>query len=76
MKYFDIICGSLTILSFVLYLFEFSKRRKQGSMMNMFLHGMKPLVVGMAAGGNPIWQEQLRQLNDMLERLQPPKKKK
>jgi hypothetical protein len=37
--------------------------------MNGFLHGIKPLVVGLADAGDATWQEQLKQLNDMLERL-------
>jgi hypothetical protein len=78
LEWLGVVGSILTIISFGLYLFELIKRKKHETMMLGFLHGVKPLVEAMSArpattGAD--WEPLLRQLNDMLARLQPPQNK-
>ena len=73
------VVGSIaTIISFGMYLFELLKRKKHETLMLGFLHGVKPLVETMSvqpATTGADWEPLLRQVNDMLARLQPPPNK-
>lgn len=74
--------GSITtIVAFAMYLRERCKRlqerRKRCDLDNFtlgFLHGIKPMVES-AAQRDSAWNSFVEQINDMLERLQPPKGK-
>jgi len=67
MEWLGVIGSITTIIAFVMYLRERSKRRNHDTLMVGFLHGIKPLM-------ESIGQKQVvQQINDMLSRLQPPK---
>ena len=74
--------GSITaIVAFAMYLWERCKRlqeqRKRRDLDNFtlgFLHGIKPMVED-AAQRDSARKRFVEQINDMLERLQPPKGK-
>ena len=75
---FDWLVRIIAIVSFILYLWELWKRTNQGKLMLGFLHGAKSLVEAMskrATSTGADWQPLLEQIDDMLNRLQPPKKK-
>jgi hypothetical protein len=74
---FDWLVRVVAIISFILYLWELWKRTNQGKLMLGFLHGTKSLVETMskrATSTGADWQSLLTQINDMLARLQPPKR--
>jgi hypothetical protein len=74
---FDWLVRVVAIVSFILYLWELCKRKNQDARMLYFLHGAKSLVETMsrrATSTGADWQPLLTQINDMLARLQPPKK--
>jgi hypothetical protein len=74
---FDCVVGVVAIASFILYLWELCERKNQGARMLFFLHGAKSLVEAMskrATSTGADWQPLLLQINDMLARLQPPKR--
>jgi len=76
---FDCVVGFVAIVSFILYLWELRKRKNQDERMLYFLHGAKSLVEVMskrATSTGADWQPLLTQINDMLARLQPPKRAK
>ena len=76
---FDCVVGFVAIASFILYLWELRKRKNQDERMLYFLHGAKSLVEAMskrATSTGADWQPLLLQINDMLNRLQPPKRAK
>jgi hypothetical protein len=76
---FDCVVGFVAIASFILYLWELRKRKNQDERMLYFLHGAKSLVEVMskrATSTGADWQPLLLQINDMLNRLQPPKRAK
>jgi hypothetical protein len=59
-------------------LFFLREQKQQDERMLYFLHGAKSLVEAMsrrATSTGADWQPLLSQINDMLARLQPPKKK-
>jgi hypothetical protein len=74
------VVGSIvSIVAFLMYLHERRKhhderrkRRDNDNVMLGFLHGIKPMVEG-AAQRDSAWNGFIRQINDMLSRLQPPK---
>jgi hypothetical protein len=75
---FDWFVRAIAIISFALYLWELWKRTNQGKLMLGFLHGAKSLVEPMskrATSTGADWQSLLDQINNMLSRLEPPKKK-
>ncbi len=75
---FDCVVGVVAIASFILYLWELCKRTNQDKQFLIFLHGVKSLVEAMskrATSTGADWQSLLVQINDMLARLQPSKKK-
>ncbi len=70
--------GVVAIASFILYLWELWKRTNQGKLMLGFLHGTKSLVQAMSKRDTSTgadWQPLLKQIDNMLAHLQPPKKK-
>jgi hypothetical protein len=62
----------LTIITSTLYLRELWKRKNHDTLMVGFLHGIKPMVET-AAERDSTSKRFVQQINDMLERLQPPK---
>jgi hypothetical protein len=82
---FDYVAGIAAIVSLILYLRERHERKHQDKRMKQqdermlyFLHGAKSLVEAMskrATSTGADWQPLLSQINDMLARLQQPKKK-
>jgi hypothetical protein len=71
------VASVLTIIWFGLYLRERCKRKNQDTLMLYFLHGVKSLVETMSKRDTTTgadWQSLLSQINDMLARLQPPKR--
>jgi hypothetical protein len=67
------VVGSIvSIVAFLMYLHERRKRRDNDHVMLGFLRGIKPMVEG-AAQRDSAWNGFMRQINDMLSRLQPPK---
>jgi hypothetical protein len=75
---FDWLVRVIAIVSFALYLWELWKRTNQGKLMLGFLRGAKSLVEAMSKRDTSTgadWQPLLEQIDDMLNRLQPPKKK-
>jgi hypothetical protein len=74
LEWLGVVSSILTIFWFVLYLVERCKRKNHDTLMVGFLHGIKPMVEG-AAERDSVWKRFVDQLNDMLERLQPPKGK-
>jgi hypothetical protein len=73
MKYWQIIVDCIAVISFLMYLRERRKRRDQDILLLGFLHGIKPVIEGAAEGVSP-WKKLVEQINDMLARLQPPKR--
>jgi len=74
LEWLGVIGSVLTIISFGLYFIELLKRKKHETLMLGFLHGVKPLVEVMSARPTTTgadWEPLLRQVNDMLSRLQP-----
>jgi hypothetical protein len=64
------VVGSITtIVAFLMYLHERRKCRDHDTLMVGFLHGIKPV---MESTGH---QQMVQQINDMLSRLQPLKRK-
>ena len=75
---FDWLVRVIAIVSFILYLWELWKRTNQSKLMLGFLHGAKSLVEAMSKRDTSTgadWQPLLEQIDDMLNRLQPPEKK-
>jgi hypothetical protein len=82
---FDYVAGIAAIVSLILYLRERRERKHQDDeqkqhdeRMLYFLHGAKSLVETMskrATSTGADWQPLLLQINDILARLQRPKKK-
>jgi hypothetical protein len=67
------VVGSIvSIIAFLMYLHERRKRRDNENVVLGFLHGIKPMVEG-AAQRDSAWNGFIRQINDILSRLQPPK---
>jgi hypothetical protein len=78
LEWLGVVGSVMTIISFGLYLFELFKRNKHETMMLGFLHGIKPLAETMSirpATTGADWEPLMRQINDMLARLQPPPNK-
>ena len=67
MERLGVIGNITTIIAFVMYLRERSKRKNHDTLMVGFLHGIKPLLESTGQ------QQIVQQINDMLSRLQPPK---
>jgi hypothetical protein len=63
----------VTIITSCLYLTEYFKRKSHDDLMIGFLHAIKPAIEN-AAATNAALQGYETQINDMLSRLQPPKK--
>jgi hypothetical protein len=68
----------LGLLLVIWAVFERSKRKIQEQVVLGFLHGIKPSIVS-ASRGDPIpastWAGAVEQIHDMMERLQPPKRR-
>jgi hypothetical protein len=64
---------ALTIITSSLGLREYWKRRNHDDVMIGFLHRIKP-AIETAAERDSAWKGYVQQINDMLSRLQPPKK--
>lgn len=69
----------VAVISIIGHFYQHFKHKTQEKIMLGFLHGLKPLVES-AAAGHPIpahaWTGAVNQINEMLSRLQPPRKKK
>jgi mannose/fructose/N-acetylgalactosamine-specific phosphotransferase system component IIC len=65
-----VIGSVLTIISFALYLKELCKRKLHDTLVLGFLHGLKSRDTITSAD----WQPLCDQIDDILSRLQPPKK--
>jgi len=63
---------AVAVIASVLYLRELWKRKNHDTLMVGFLHGIKP-AIEIAAEKDFAWRGYVQQINDMLERLQPPR---
>jgi hypothetical protein len=72
LEWLGVVASILTIISFVMYLRERSVRKLHDTLMIGFLHGVKPLfeILRDTTTGTD-WQSVIKQINDMLSRLQP-----
>ena len=69
------VIGSITtVIAFLMYLHGRRKRKEHDTLMLGFLHGIKPMVEATAQKDSG-WRGVVEQINDMLSRLQPPKRK-
>jgi hypothetical protein len=68
----------VAVISIIAHFYQHFKHKTEEKIMLGFLHGLKPLVESSAAD-QPIpaqaWAGAVNQINDMLSRLQPPRKK-
>ena len=67
MEWLGVIASITTIVAFVMYVRERSRRKNHDTLMVGFLHGIKPLMERIGE------HQVIQQINDMLSRLQPPK---
>ena len=69
----------VAILSFIFAVYQFFKRKSHDDTLNGFLHGIEPNIEASSRGAivpKEAWSRTLTQIHDMMERLQPPNKKK
>jgi hypothetical protein len=75
LEWLGVVASILTIISFVMYLRERSKRKLHDEYANGFLHGAKTASEGNksnAGDTSASWAELSRQINNALQHLQPP----
>ncbi len=69
----------VALISIIGHFYQHFKHKTEEKVMLGFLHGLKPLVES-AAADKPIpsnaWAGEVKQIDDMLARLQPPRKNK
>jgi len=78
LEWLGVISSILTIVTFAFYVYERCKRKLHDTLMLGFLHGIKVWIEATSSRPTILGSELaplLKQVNDMLPRLQPPKKK-
>jgi hypothetical protein len=74
----EIIAELVAVISIIGHFYQYFKHKSEEKIMLGFLHALRPLVES-AAANHPIpahtWAGEVKQINDMLNRLQPPRKK-
>jgi hypothetical protein len=71
-----IVSAVVAVISLVIAIYQFRKRKTQDDTLNGFLHGIKPTIESAGRGESispALWQAMLTQIHDMMERLQPPR---
>ena len=79
MSHIGVIAEIFAVVSIIGHFIQHFLHKSQEKVLLGFLHGLKPLIESAAQGAvvpAATWAAQIPQINDMLARLQPPKKVK
>ncbi len=79
MEIFTLFAEALAIISIIGHVVVYFIHRTEERTLLGYLHGIRPLLMSAAAGeavGPTAWNDAVEQVNDMMQRLQPPAKKK